>query len=191
MNDDPLNFSESGWWGRILSTMKALIPIVIGLLVVGCGKKPLTMEESKAAFEAEVIDAAIRKAAGKPTGELTEADLEKVTELDLINSQLSDVDGLEKLTQLKNLNLAGNLLTDVKSLEKLTQLKLLDLRANQLTDVKGLEKLTQLKLLILEDNHDLAKAQIDQLKKALPKCGILSNPKGRSGVHPEEEEKEE
>ena len=34
-----LNFSESGWWGRILSAMKVLIPIVIGLLVVGCGKK--------------------------------------------------------------------------------------------------------------------------------------------------------
>ena len=36
---DPLNFSESGWWGRILSEMKVLIPILIGLLVVGCGKK--------------------------------------------------------------------------------------------------------------------------------------------------------
>jgi hypothetical protein len=34
-----LNFSESGWRGRILSAMKVLIPILIGLLVVGCGKK--------------------------------------------------------------------------------------------------------------------------------------------------------
>ena len=34
-----MNFSESGWSGRILSAMKVLIPIVIGLLVVGCGKK--------------------------------------------------------------------------------------------------------------------------------------------------------
>ena len=38
-SENPLNFSESGWWGRILSAMKVLIPIVIGLLVVGCGKK--------------------------------------------------------------------------------------------------------------------------------------------------------
>ena len=36
---DPLNFSESGWWCRILSEMKALITILIGLLVVGCGEK--------------------------------------------------------------------------------------------------------------------------------------------------------
>ena len=33
-----LNFPESGWWGRILSAMKVLIPIIIGLLVVGCGQ---------------------------------------------------------------------------------------------------------------------------------------------------------
>jgi hypothetical protein len=33
-SENPLNFSESGWWGRILSRMKILIPIVIGLLVV-------------------------------------------------------------------------------------------------------------------------------------------------------------
>jgi hypothetical protein len=31
----PLNFPESGWWGRILSAMKVLISIIIGLLVVG------------------------------------------------------------------------------------------------------------------------------------------------------------
>ena len=33
-SDDPLNFSESGWWGRIFSAMKVLIPILIGHLKV-------------------------------------------------------------------------------------------------------------------------------------------------------------
>ena len=37
-DENSLNFSESGWWGRILSAMKVLIPILIGLLVVGGGK---------------------------------------------------------------------------------------------------------------------------------------------------------
>ena len=36
---DSLDFSESGWWDRILSEMRTLIPILIGLLVVGCGEK--------------------------------------------------------------------------------------------------------------------------------------------------------
>jgi len=38
--------------------------------------------------------------------------------------------------------------------------------------VKGLEKLTQLVVLWLHDNPDLTKAQIDELKKALPNCEI-------------------
>jgi hypothetical protein len=47
---------------------------------------------------------------------------------------------------------------------------------NRLTDVRGLEKLTQLETLFLLGNQSLTKAQIDQLKKALPKCKIYSNP---------------
>ena len=123
--------------------------VVMGQSVLAADKKPLTKEES-----AKVIEAAIRKAAKKPTGELTKADYEKVTKL----------------------NLKGNQLTDVKGLEKLTQLTVLQLSNNQLTDVKGLEKLTQLTRLDLSNNPDLTKAQIDQLQKALPNCFISSNP---------------
>jgi len=42
--------------------------------------------------------------------------------------------------------------------------------------VKSLEKLMKLEKLRLEDNPDLTKAQIDELKMALPKCKISSNP---------------
>jgi hypothetical protein len=103
---------------------------------------------------AKVIEAAIRARIKKPTGELTKADLEKVTVLKLGYNKLTDVKGLEKLTQLKELILSGN----------------------QLTSVKGLEKLTKLRLLSLSNNPDLTKAQIDQLQKALPNCFIHSNP---------------
>ena len=176
--------------------MKVLIPILIGLLVGGCASTPKVVPNSPEAKAA--IEAAIRKAAKKPTGELTQADLEKVTKLNLGGNKLTDVKGLEKLTKLKELYLAKNQLTNVKGLEKLWQLTRLHLHSNQLTDVKGLEKLTQLthlnltsnKLtsvtglenltqlthLYLENSPDLTKAQIDELQKALPKCQILSNP---------------
>ena len=186
--------------------MKVLIPIVIGLLVVGCGKKeqPTNTNQSNNTPEKliadPIVEKAIRKRLKKPKGELTKADLEKVTSLHLRAKKLTDVKGLEKLTQLRGLNLDYNKLTDVKGLEKLTQLTRLNLSGNQLTDVKGLEKLTQLKTLWLGDNQltelpkglekltqltglylkynpDLTKAQIDQLQKALPKCKIYSNPK--------------
>lgn len=54
------------------------------------------------------IEAAIRIAAGKPGGELTKADLEKVTQLYPYNNQLTSVKGLEKLTQLTTLVLINN-----------------------------------------------------------------------------------
>ncbi len=110
--------------------------------------------EAVRAAEAKIIEAAIRKAAKKPTGELTKADLEKVPELELDGKQLTDVKSLEKLSQLKHLHLNGSGLTELP---------------------KGLEKLTQLKVLWLKDNPDLTKAQIDELQKALPKCKIRHN----------------
>jgi len=174
--------------------MKQILLMIAVVALVGCGgKKALTKEES-----AKVIEAAIRKAAKKPTGELTKADyekvrmpdlgdyqltdvkgLEKLTQLQVLylhNNQLTDVKGLEKLTQLTTLHLNNNQLTSLKGLENLTQLRFLGLNSNQLTSVKGLENLTQLTQLILQDNPDLTKAQIDELQKALPKCYITSNP---------------
>jgi internalin A len=87
------------------------------------------------------------------------------------------VKDLEKLAMLEVLFLEYNQLTDVKGLEKLTKLTSLVLAGNQLTEMKALENLTQLEILNLANNPNLTKAQIAELKKALPKCLILSNPK--------------
>ena len=176
--------------------------LILAVVVVGCGKKEEKKAvKAKAATEVKttseeeqpeeklitnpVVEAAIRKELKKPTGELTKADLEKVTKLDLsclnfsklINKKLTEVaQGLEKLTELERLHLETNQLTDVNGLEKLTQLTELDLGYNRLTVVpKGLEKLTQLTWLSLQGNLDLPNAQIDELKKALPKCDIRSD----------------
>ncbi len=231
--------------------MKVLIPILIGLLVVGCGKKtskpeakanppstspaqeannnqpktdptPKLEKEHAKPPKAEpkvevkkpeppkvaatklivdpIVEKAIRKQLKKPSGELTKADLKKLTYLSLYKNQLTELPkGLENLMQLEDLNLPVNKLTNVKGLEKLTQLNFLTLSDNQMTDVKGLdklpklqslkldgnkltelpkglEKLTQLEHLNLKRNPDLTKAQIDELQKALPKCNIYSDP---------------
>ena len=174
--------------------MKQILLILAVVALMGCSSNPVEIANP-------IVEKAIRnhRAVKKPTGELTEADLEKVTELELKQNQLTDVPkglekltklrslylsdnqltnvkGLENLTQLKQLFLHYNKLTDVKGLEKLTKLTRLFLNNNQLTDVKGLEKLTQLKELWLHYNPALTKAQITELQKALPKCKIASNP---------------
>ena len=141
-----------------------LLMIAVVALVGGCASTD------------PVVEKEIRRQLKKPEGELTKADYENVTGLNLYSKQLADVKGLEKLSQLTYLELAYNKLTNVKGLEKLPQLTRLYLYNNQLTDVKGLEKLDQLKYLYFFDNPALTKAQIDELKKALPKCIIGSNP---------------
>ena len=130
--------------------MKQLLLICAVVALVGCG---LRLDGSMGF--SPIVEQEVRWHIDKLRGELTKADLEKVTSLNLSNKQLTDVP---------------------KELENLTQLKDLGLSKNQLTSVKGLEKLTQLEYLWLDDNPDLTKAQIDELKKALPKCAIASNP---------------
>ena len=159
--------------------MKQLLLIMAAVVLVGCGTTSWVSDPSDP--NSVKIEKVIRKSLEKPEGELTKADLEKVTKLDLKQNQLTDVKGLEKLTKLtklKELTLKENKLTDVKGLEKLTQLKKLYLHSNQLTKVpKELENLTQLTYLNLLYNTALTKAQIAELQKALPKCKIRSNPK--------------
>ena len=151
--------------------MKQLLLILAVVALVGCSPAVEIADP--------IVEAAIRnhRAVKKPTGELTEADLEKVTELELKQNQLTDVPkGLEKLTKLRSLYLSDNQLTDVTGLEDLTQLKMLSFTLNKLTSVKGLENLTQLEYIDLRFNLFLTPAQIDELRKALPKCDIRPKP---------------
>ena len=167
--------------------MKQIFLMIAMVALVGCGKNDdgntgvaNSNEPSPKAVPINIanpiVEKVIRAQLKKPTGELTQADLEKVPGLSLESHQLTDVKDLEKLSQLKGLDLSSNKLTSVNGLEKLTQLTMLNLEDNQLTDVKGLENLTKLNGLHLRDNPDLTKAQINELKKALPNCYINSNP---------------
>jgi len=122
-----------------------------------------------------VLEKAIRNALKKSEGEITKADLEKVTLLSLQNNQLTEVPkGLEKLTQLTRLTLARNKLTNVKGLEKLTQLKDLYLSNNELTNVTGLEKLTRLEKLDLRQNELTNVTGLEKLTQ-LTELGLDSN----------------
>ncbi len=78
-----------------------LLMIAVVALVGGCASTPKVVPNSP---ETEAwIEAEIRKVAKKPTGELTEADWEKLTTLQLFGKKLTEVPkGLEKLTPLKD-----------------------------------------------------------------------------------------
>ena len=121
------------------------------------------------------IEKAIRKELNKPSGNLTTSDLHKIRELSLGRYQLTNVSALKQLNQLEWLDLYENRINDVTALGQLNKLKYLDLHGNQIKDLRPLRELKQLSELYLRDNPDLTKAQIEQLKKSLPRCSIDHN----------------
>jgi len=166
-------------------------PIVLLLFaVLGCGSatEPAKASETtpvvavepikvvtNSPFAKAVIDAAIRNGAGKPTGELTRADLEKVTRLLLIRVQITDLKPLARSTKLEELWLPDNQITDLKPLAGLKELRQIVLYNNQTTNLRPLAGLTKLEGLWLEENPSLTRAEIGKLQKALPKCYIHHN----------------
>ncbi len=135
--------------GGVKATFIALLAFSLCVSAVGADKKPLISDP--------IVEKAIRKELKKPTGELTKADLEKVTLLGLDGNQITD---------------AG-----LKEVAKLQQLKVLNLGDTDITDagLKDLAKFKQLEGLVL-DGTKITKADVAKLKKALPKCRISSNP---------------
>ena len=144
---------------------------------------------------AAAIEAAIRKAAGKPTGTLTKEDYEKVKSIKWEHSIISDLTPLKRtlnlesihmeanqisdltpLAELKNLRtilLNRNRITDLTPLAGLPKLEYLDLYGNQITDLTPLAGLKQLNVLKLRDNPKLSRPEIDALKRALPNLVIF------------------
>jgi Leucine-rich repeat (LRR) protein len=152
--------------------MQKTILMIVAVALAGCGTTSWVSDPSNP--NNVKIEKAIRIATKKPTGELAKVDLEKVTRLSLRDNQLTDVKGLEKLTQLTELYLTDNQLTDVTGLEKLNQLMFLHLHNNKLTDVKGLENLTKLQRLYLQNNQITDISALKELKQ-LEKLHLADN----------------
>ncbi len=99
------------------------------------------------------IEQAIRLAVGKPTGELTPDDLQKLAELpSLGRKEISDLEPLDGMTNLSELWLHDNQIADVTPLAGMTKLQTLILDDNQIVDVTPLAGLTGLTFLSLHDN---------------------------------------
>ena len=182
-----------GEWFRMARARRLSLLMIAGIMLVGCLGEPEVIPLSAKESE-DVIETAIRGQVGELEGELTKADLEKVTVLYIKRRSLSTTKGLERLGKLQVLGLNDNSLTDVSALVGLTELEILHLHnnkltdvnalaglkrlrqiylyGNNLTDVSGLAALTQLETLYLHNNPDLTKAQIDELQRVLTKCEI-------------------
>ena len=98
-------------------------------------------------------------------------DLTNLEELILKNNNISRMHNLNHLKNLKQLNLQGNNITEISGLEgNLKNLTSLNLSHNQISEIENLENLTNLKYLLL-DNNKISK--LKNLKK-LPNIERIS-----------------
>ena len=148
-----------------------------------------------------IVETAVREELKKPEGELTEADLKKVTHLSFYNTKITDAGlkevaklqklewlslaetqitdaGLKEVAKLQNLErlvLSDTQITDtsLKEVVKLQKLEWLFLSRTQITDagLKELSKLQKLEWLILDDTQ-ITDAGLKEVAK-LPKLGWL------------------
>jgi hypothetical protein len=81
--------------------------------------------------EDDVLEAGIRSAIGKPSGDLTRNDLEQITSL-TVTEGVKSIKGISAAVNLTYLNLDDNAISNINELERLQQLETLNIRRNRL-----------------------------------------------------------
>lgn len=106
------------------------------------------------------LEQVIRDAVSKPSGDLYKTDLEKITHLTARGKSITDLSGIEYMTQLQYLDLGtdassntNNYISDLSPLRSLTNLTDLILTHNSISDLSPLSGLYNLKYLELYNNN--------------------------------------
>lgn len=90
------------------------------------------------------LEAKIRVAVGKPTGDICRSDCEGIASLTASASFIADISGIEYCINLTDLNLQDNFISDIGPLSGLTNLTVLNLGSNSISDISPLSGLTNL-----------------------------------------------
>lgn len=98
------------------------------------------------------LEAAIREAINKTTGDILDTDLIGLTTLDARYHNIVNLEGIEHLTNLTELDLYGNEIVDITPLSGLADLTTLILTRNQITDIRPLLNLPNLTTVHLSNN---------------------------------------
>lgn len=119
----------------------------------------------RALFADDRLSAAVRAALEVPKRPLNSHDLAAITKLDAGGLGITDLEGLEQLTNLTRLDLGENAISDLEPLSGLIRLRKLILRHNRISSVDALRGLRNLKHLDLSHNHIDVIAPLRQLEE--------------------------
>jgi Leucine-rich repeat (LRR) protein len=140
--------------GKILGT--ALVFLTLCLLSGGLALRAtnsVAAADGAVTFPDPNLEAAIREAIGKPTGDILESDLGTVTYFDAMYRDISNIVGLQYCVNLEQLWLGDNRINDISPISSLSNLDNLGLSNNEISNLSPLSSLTNLKNLFLASNQ--------------------------------------
>ncbi|MFC1977224.1 leucine-rich repeat domain-containing protein [Chloroflexota bacterium] len=145
---------------RIIIKGRLLVGVVLALVLLSVAMvappfpKPIAAaQDIVVTFPDGNLEALIRAAIVKPTGDIYDTDLLSLTTLVGSEKDIVDLTGLEYCDNLTNLYLHSNQITDITPLQDLTSLTWLCLDVNQITDISATANLTSLTTLTLGKNR--------------------------------------
>ena len=99
------------------------------------------------------LEAAIRGAIGKTTGDIFDSDLIGLMFLDAVVRRIVNLEGIQHCVDLTEIHLSDNEIVDITALSGLTNLTVLALSDNEIVDISPLSGLPNLEQLYLYDNE--------------------------------------
>jgi GH25 family lysozyme M1 (1,4-beta-N-acetylmuramidase) len=114
------------------------------------------------------LQAIIRTAIHKPTGDIHASDLTVLTNLTANHSGIVNLSGLESCTNLIYLDLWVNKISDIRPIAGLTKLNILYLAYNEISDLTPLTNLTNLAWL------DLVSTKVSDIKPLVDNAGFAT-----------------
>lgn len=151
---------------------RILLVTLLAIELTACGAPAASASlSSVVTFADPLLEALVRGSIGKPQGDITLAEAQTITRLNLSNewqryssdgAAIEDIGGLESFTNLESLDLSFHAITNISPLSGLVKLTSLSLGGNPVADISPLAGLANLKVLNLsgcaaQDYSPLAK----------------------------------
>lgn len=115
-------------------------------------------------FSDRNLEAIIRAAIDKPSGDIYKEEVEKINFLSNSGINITDLDGIQYLKNLNVLEIHSSVLRDIDLISNLTHLKELYLFDNKISDIDALEKLTSLEKICMGENDIYDIKPLENLK---------------------------
>lgn len=150
-----ISMVNSGYpWGRLRRFVAALFGVVLGMTILAMqSPRAYADPNDPISFPDSNLEAAIKEALGIDENDpITKGDVEDFTSLNVSHKGITDLTGIEHLTDLTFLQLSSNDIDDISPVSDLDNLKHLGLAENDVSDLTPLENLSSLTIINVSGN---------------------------------------